>query len=585
MCAERRKRTGRRVPRRPGRNDETPTRTRTIRTYIASLIRGRGFAGGALLVLLSAARFTASGFAYYPQLDDYIQYYKYTALCTPAEAVIKYGMLAARPLSNAADVFVWANFWGCLFAAVMIISLLYAASAIMFRHVFSRLFPAVFGGAGGTAFVLLYLLLPLNIEGTYWLSASTRVVIGLFWAALSVLFFIRWLDGARLRYAVLFGVTQLLAMASYEQALMLTAALTVLIALAFLGRSRRRALLALLTLSNGLFYWVFISHFRDKSALYANAYGAVSPFTAYFWTDHLPHVIKQLGAAFIGGGALTLVRGAVRGAKLISSDGRIAFALLTLVCAGLTFAYMFAVRSAKDEPQKQTDANAPVRLLLPLAAGIMLAASPLVPHVVKANPWFSLRGTVCSLPGIGLCVQAVFTYASHLIRERLGAKQALRHISAAAGALFVAVCFVATASELDDYRLTYEHDNTVMSAISEAIPLESAAGRIALVGVEPNYLADQNFYYHEHIHGVTESDWALSGALYAYSGGTLDPSARFVPLPSGAAVQESAGDSGGYDEIYIYADGKFVRADINRINENTRRNIYNEEAVYFGIRY
>jgi hypothetical protein len=562
MCAERRKRTGRRVPRRPVRNDDTPTRTGTIGTYIASLIRGRGLAGGALLVLLSAARFTASGFAYYPQLDDYIQYYKYTALCSPAEAVIKYGMLAARPLSNAADVFVWANFWGCLFAAVLIISLLYAASAIMFRQVFTRLFPAVFDGAGGTAFVLLYLLLPLNIEGTYWLSASTRVVCGLFWTALSALLFIRWLEDTRLRYAVAFAITQLLAMASYEQALMLTVALTVLIAFVFWGRSRLDTILALLTLSNGLFYWGFILLFRGKSALYANAYGAVSPFTAYFWTDHLPHVIKQFAAAFVGGGALTIIRGAVRGAELIFSDGRIAFALLTLVCAGLTFAYMFAGRSALDEPQKQA-ANAPVRLLLPLAAGIMLAAAPLVPHVVKANPWFSLRGTVCSLPGISLCAQAVFTYASHLIRERLGAKQALRHISAAAGALFVAVCFVATASELDDYRLTYYHDNAVMSAISEAIPLESAAGRIALVGVEPNYLAEQNFYYHEHIHGVTESDWALSGALYAYSGGTLDPSARFVPLASDAAVQVFAGDSGGYDEIYIYADGKFVRADIN----------------------
>lgn len=561
MCAERRKRPGRRVPRRSD-SDETPGRARTIVTYLASLMQKRGLAGGALIVLLSAARFTASGLAYYPQLDDYIQYYKYTALCTPAEAVIKYGMLAARPLSNAADVFVWSNFWGCLFAAVMIISLLYAASAIMFGQVFSRLFPAVFAGAGGTAFTLLYLLLPLNIEGTYWLSASTRVVCGLFWTSLSALLFIRWLDSGRLRYAVLFGVTQLLAMASYEQSLMLTAALTIVIALTWWRRSRRRALMALLTLSNGLFYWLFISFFRGSSALYASAYGAVSPFTAYFWTNQLPHVIRQFAAAFAGGGTLTLVRGAARGAELIVTDGRIAFGLLTLVCAGLTFAYAFAVRSVPDEPQKQED-NAPVRLLLPLAAGIILAAAPLAPHVVKANPWFSLRGTVCSLPGIALCVQTVVMYASSRIKARVGAKKALRIVSSAAGALFVAVCFLAAASELDDYRLTYKQDTAVMAAISEAIALESAAGRIALVGVEPNYLAEQNFYYHEHIHGVTESDWALSGALYAYSGGTLDPAARFVPISSDSAVQAFADGMSGYDEVYTYADGKFVRADIN----------------------
>lgn len=539
-----------------------------IRARLAVRMRGRGrtIAGGVLLVLLSAARFTASGFTYYPQLDDYIQYYKYTSLYTPAQAVAKYGMLAARPLSNAADVIFWARFWGGLFAAVMLLAVLYAVSAIIFRRVFARLFPALFAGAGGNAFVLIYLLLPLNIEGTYWLSASTRVVCGLLWTALAAEFFIHWLDSREPLWAALYGITQLCAMASYEQALTLTAALTVLIAIAIIeyGRSRSRALVGLLTVSNGLLYWAFVSAFRDSSALYASAYGAVSPFTAYFWTTQLPHVLAQFAAAFIGGGTLTLVKGAARGAALIFSDCKLAFGLVTLICTGLTFAYVYAKKHAPGSALDPDLTAGSHRLAPPLAAGLILAAAPLAPHVLKSNPWFSLRGTVSSLPGAALCIQAIIVYAAPRLKNRLKPGQTAGYISAASCALFVLACFCASASELNDYRLTYEHDTEIMAALADAVDLDAVTGHIALAGVEPDYLSDQNFYWHEHIHGVTESDWAMSGALYAYSGGTLDPSVRFVPITSDAAQQVFAGEpDGGYDEVYIYTDGKFVRADIN----------------------
>lgn len=530
-----------------------------------------------LLALLSVARFCASGFEYFPQLDDYIQYYKYTALCSPAEAVIKYGMLAARPLSNAADVFVWAKFWPCLFAAVVIIALLYAASAVIFKQVFAALFPSVFEGRG-LAFALLYLLLPLNIEGTYWLSASTRVVCGLFWTSLSALLFIRWLEGKSALYAPLALLSQLLAMASYEQALVLTVALTAVIAIAFYRRSSRRAFFARETfaftsLSNGLIYWLFILQFRDTSPLYGSAYGAVLPYSARFWTDQLPHVLKQFAAAFGLGGALTLFKGALRGIALIISDGKLLFALLALVCAGLTALFMFKSDSYgsvdSDEAKAGSENAKAVKPALPILAGLLLAAAPLAPHVIKANPWFSLRGTVCSLPGIALCVQAIIAYAlpkfgmTKFGKTKPGAGHALRRVTAAVSALFVVVCFSAAASELNDYRLTYEHDQAVMAAVANAVDLETVSGRIALVGVLPNYLDEQNFYYHEHIHGVTESDWALSGALYVYSGGKLDPSVRFVPLSGESAERVLGGETDGYDQIYIYADGLFVRADIN----------------------
>lgn len=518
-----------------------------------------------LFALLSAARFCALGAKYYPQLDDYIQYYKYTALCSPPEAVIKYGMLAARPLSNAADVFVWAKFWPNLFWAVIIISILYAASALLFLEVFAALFPSFFKG-GGTAFLLFYLLLPLNIEGTYWLSASTRVVSGLFWASLSARLFVRWLEGGGAWNVLAFALFQLLAMASYEQSLMLSAALTLMIAYHYRKKSGRRALFTLVTLSNGLLYWAFVLQFRENSPLYSSAYEAVLPHTAYFWHTQLPHVLKQFAAAFVGGGVMTLAKGALRGAVLVIG-AKPWFLVITLLCSGLVALYLIfsgtiaaASGTSRNAYGSDSDAGAESSIF-PLLFGLILAAAPLAPHVIKANPWFSLRGTVTSFPGLGLCLMAL---GSPVLRR---AKQSRAFYRAAAGAsaAFVALCFFAAASELEDYRLTYENDQAVMAAIAEAIDLVSIKGRVALLGVMPNYLPDQNYYYHEHIHGVTESDWALSGALYAYSGGKLDPAARFVPLYGDAAEQVLSGEIGGFDEIYIYdSDTGLVRADINR---------------------
>jgi len=488
------------------------------------MLKFRKFVWPGLLIFLSVMRFCANGLIYYPQLDDYIQYYKYTSLNSPAEAVIKYGMLAARPLSNAADVFVWANFWGNLFFAVIILAVLYAFSAILFYKIFKIIF-----GIENKAAALIYLLLPLNIEGTYWLSASTRVVCGLFFVSLAALLLIKWLEKNKILYLILFAVLQLCAMAAYEQTLMLTAALSFIIIIKY-KQNKKIIFAGLIIIINLLIYFIFTGYFKQSSALYSGV-DIISPFSLNFWTDQLPHVLKQIIAAFAGGGFLVLFNGFIRGVKLIFSGEMAVFAILALFCAVLTGFYFY----------KNKNLNKKANYNIIFLAGLFLILAPIAPHVLKSNPWFSLRGTVCSFPGIMLCLQVIFN------------KFKLKNfISGFACGLFIFIAFIATGSELLDYKQTYITDQKVMSAIADAIDLENFHGRVALVGLEPDYLENQNFYFHEHIHGVTESDWALSGALYAYSNGKLDPAARFVP------VNNPESDYLNFDLIFIYKNGIFI---------------------------
>ena len=135
--------------------------------------------------LLFFIRFVYYGFEYYPQLDDYIQYYSYRQfLGTVPEIIEKLGLFSARPIAGFMDITVWNFFFSKnMIFGVMILSLMYTASAFLLKKSFSNIFTV------GNLFIVLYTLLPLGFEGTYWVSASSRVVVGMFFASLSIYFF------------------------------------------------------------------------------------------------------------------------------------------------------------------------------------------------------------------------------------------------------------------------------------------------------------------------------------------------------------------------------------------------------------
>ncbi len=59
--------------------------------------------------------------------------------------------------------------------------------------------------------------------------------------------------------------------------------------------------------------------------------------------------------------------------------------------------------------------------------------------------------------------------------------------------------------------------------------------KVGILNLKASYLPDQNFYYHEHIHGCTESSWAFSGLITAVGGLGL-PSV--TPLPTTPMYQQ-----------------------------------------------
>ena len=472
-----------------------------------------------LLFGLIFIRFCCYGLTYFPQLDDYIQLHNYTAYHPDVwDFIRRLGLLAARPAAGLLDIFFWGRLWPALIVGCALIAGLYAASAVLFRRVWSKYFPV------GWPFLVLYALLPLGMEGTYWLSAANRVVPSLFFVSLTMVLFQQWCKRGQKRFLAAYFLVQLLSMSFYEQGLVLAVTGVLLIALLEL-REGRRPLWALLTFVNAGVYFAFTSAFAD-SALYADRTSVVLPWQDGWWGWVFLPVLRQIRDAFVKGGIRTAIKGFCRGAGLIAAEGHWLWLVLVLaLCAGL---FLLAREERFDRSRGR-------EVLPALIAGFLMSLAPVTIFFVLANPWFSLRGTVASFCGLALMGDAVTGWLLSRLKDGETVAAGL------CGALALVFC-VAAVSALHDYRAAWEADQAVMAAILEgtnsgaSLPSE---GEILILGVEPCYLEEQNFYFHEHIHGVTESRWALTGGLQCVSGRGDFP--YVTPLPAAVNAQTFRG--------------------------------------------
>lgn len=511
---------------------------------------GRRLTAGLAVFLLVMARYCAFGLRYYPQLDDYIQYHNYIRSYSFMALQEKVGILSSRPLAGIADYFFWSPMFDRMILGVALVSALYAAAVLLIWDILGRYFRT------SPVLPVIMALLPLGMEGTYWMSASTRVVVGMFFAALAARTFLHWLDGRGWGWLILYLILQLIPFGFYEQAGLLSVALTA--GAAILEWTRRGKSLGRCAVSlwgvpaMGLYF--LATRLLDNGGVYGSRAETVfSVSWHYYLHTLLPEIMGQLRDAFLKGGFYTEAKGFVRGMRMILSGELLLWALCA---AALCVLLWLTVR--RREPRERTEEDAP--LPLALLSGVLLAAAPVSLFLVLNNPWFSLRGTVTSFPGIALIADSLLVRLWDALPLR---RSGLPVLAAAAAFVFC----VAGASELRDYRDTYENDQRAARLVLEAAAEDPAEGRIGVLNLEPSSLPNQNFYYHEHIHGCTESDWAFTGLLTALGG-----EIKATPLPADPIYRvwnREANHPAGFEALYWF-DGESVQpAVLRELAENT----------------
>lgn len=471
--------------------------------------RRKNFLSFLSVFLPVALRYLYFGFRYFPQLDDYIQYHNYAALGSVSYLIRTLGLLAARPLAGLLDVTLWSWLWSCMILSVLLLSATYAVSAILFRDLLEKHF-----GVSGL-FVVFYALMPLGIEGTYWVSAASRIVPGLLFVALAATCFSRYLESGRRGSLVGALVFQFLTFCLYEQTAVLSCALHVLLALLVVREQRERVAAALLCmLTAGAYFGVCA--LAGPSPLYDGRTNLILPISTYYFDTFLPDLLSQIKSAFLGGGWYIFAHGLIRGILQIWTDGAWLWCSLLLICT----AFFVRVQFGKKARQIDSANRCKSKWLVPLLGGIFLAIAPLAPFFIVSNPWFSLRGTVTSFVGIALIGDV-------LLRMLLGNRQ--NALAAVGSALTILFCVTAV-SEIADYKTNYEYDQRVVGEVAKLTADNAGVGKIAILNLSASYVPELNCLYHEHVVGVTESTWALTGAVRCYNG-SVDDYNSYVPIP------------------------------------------------------
>ncbi len=451
-----------------------------------------------LFALVMILRACFSGISYEPILDDSIQYVSY-GNADPFLLIAEEGLFSSRPLAAIVDLFLLAPMRDCLILPVLVISALHGVAAAIFARLFEKYFHT------GAIFPVVYALLPLGVEGTFWLSASSRIAVGLFFTALTAYFFDRFLESGCIRHAVGFILFEALAFFLYEQVLVVAFTLTVL--LFFRHRGNKRAYLAFASLVTLAAYAVFTAANRAEGALAARM-EILLPTTRYWWDTFLPNLLGQMWDVFFRGGFRTLFAGCIRGVRLAVSDGGgILFLTLALLASAGWF-FLTKPRSGRNVVALSGSGGA-------LIWGILLTVAPVTPFFLIANPYFPMRAAVCSFIGLGLLVDL-------LLRGMFRSGRIFRAISA----VLLFVFLLAGGSEVHDYKKAAAVD----TAIAEEILAHEAemSGVVGIFGVQAYPVPEQNFPYQEHVISAAAAEWSLFGKITAVKG--ENPAVTVVPL-------------------------------------------------------
>lgn len=443
-----------------------------------------------LLVGLAAAnvvKFGFYGFRYFPILDDYIQYHNYGLYADVVRDVFqRTGTLCSRPLAGLFDAFVWGQFWGRMGVALLMITLLHTAAIWMLYRVFART-----GVPCGRVFLVVCALYPLLSEATYWISASSRLVVGLFFAALAVFLLCQYYERGKAVFAAGFAIFNLLSYGFYEQVIAASCLLSLFVVWAY----RRRWRLAAIPLGNLLLIGIYYIACRSagvnaaRSVLSADVIG------------HLQAIWEQVSAAMGAYHWELLQNSLARGLALLRGrwwyGGAIVLSAVLLAFAG-------GPDTARRNRRKAVLA-------------LLLIAAPFAPFLILDNSHISFRNLFLSFIGIALLADMVFS------------GRAARAAAGIAAALFL-VCNV---SELHDYRAVSQADAAICGQIVPYVG--DGSHPVYLVGAKACYVP-LNTYFHEHIHNVTQSDWALTGAVRSYAEDVSIQ--KVIPVPAGYTAFE-----------------------------------------------
>ena len=450
----------------------------------------------------------SQGLRYYPVLDDYIQY-GYYPLCPLSHIYFEKGTIATRPFASLADPAIWGNFYPDLWVVLAVICVLFFLSAKLFASVFEKLNIHI------TPFLYaVYLLIPLGFEGTYWISASSRICVGMFFASLSSYLIIKISESKKKWLWIPYVISTVLSCGFYESVMIVSCVLQFFVIMSVTKDAKKRLIYLITPVLSGAGMLVFYA--------LAKSVGAMGSRASEFGKIQFSSFANQLYEVFITGSIKTTFAGALDGLRLLvqNTSGLILLGLAILISVAC------ALFGSKGRFYAKWSFCVPV--------GFILAVLPLAPNLLTEPVWLTYRSAVTSFIGIVLMLSPLFNWL-------------FRHRWAKFTMIFVLVFLfsLSNANELDTYKRVNARDQYLVSQVTKELNQEVLSGKKDAIVVLPQKVTTrQTSFYKDHVLGVFESDWALTGAVRATLKNTYIT--KVTPVVKGTPF-----DSAGCQVIYL----------------------------------
>ncbi|WCN37536.1 hypothetical protein [Aneurinibacillus uraniidurans] len=447
-----------------------------------------------------------TGWNYYPTIDDWIQYGLYRMYDDKYHEIFLHLTYHTRPLASLADLYVWGTFWPNLAFPLFVMTAMHTASCYLLYRIFRKV-----GLPFGILSAVLFGLLPVGSEATYWLSASTRLVVGMFLMLISLVFLIEALEKNRKAgYLIGFFLFQLLSFGMYEQIIALGAASSCLILL-----WKKRWMWLLLPISNVC----IIAGYYVICKAGGNVEERGQTVAADRLLNHVGGVFHQFYTIMIDVHGEFYSRGFVNSLHVLREHHSY-FYILAILFVSVGIGWL-AYRLLWDtEPSGR-------RRAMQAGLGIILTVIPLAPFFILNDTGLALRNVFPSFIGIVLLLEMAFRL---LLRKRA--------VYGAVTGLLVFVFLVIHVGEVTDYQKVSEADrHMVQQIVAAAEPTgEFRYGSSVYLFGAKEQLVPVSVSFLNHVRSSTAYDWSLYGAIRAIGANRQYPSVtqvlenRAVPL-------------------------------------------------------
>lgn len=430
------------------------------------------------------------GYSYYPLMDDnnmYGFFHLYKNIFK--EVILGFGMYTTRPIAVLLDPYLWARFWGNLGFTLVIMTVLHFLICFLAYKTFEKS-----GLPIGMPAILIFALLPFGSEATYWLAASSRVVVGMFFMALSFYLLYLYFENEKSSkpgtlLLILFWITHLVSLGFYEQIIAMSFMVLLLIFAVKWRSLSRKWVVGLPIINFGIiatWYKVFSStgNMADRGQIVQG--GVMGILRHSYDVMHAVCVLwRTCWADFIRFSF-------PGGIKTIISDKSYAFLIVFIFLCILVFRLM------EKENFKSGIRNNIVKFLI----GLYLFLTPYTPFFAINLLWIANRNIFLSFVGLGLMAEAglcfiAFNKPMIMVRNILVDVMAFTFLAA-------------NVYELTYYRNVGKIDSEITMKISQ-MPESKQGKDLILFNSKSAYINPTA----GRIENCTGSSWGLTGALYA----------------------------------------------------------------------